>query len=58
MHVDTDSQKLKTGQKFIGRHGQKWMWPVWSRDFKIDFISKMNRWNKLIFCMLVQIQES
>ena len=33
LHVDTDSQKLKADQKFIGR-------------------------NKLIFCMLVQIQES
>ena len=26
--------------------------------FRIDCISEMNRWNKLIFCMLVQIQES
>ena len=29
--------------------GQKWVWPVWSWDFKIDCISEMNRWNKLIF---------
>ena len=34
------------------------MWPVWSWDFKTDCISKMNIWNKLIFCMLVQIQKS
>ena len=27
-------------------------------DSKIDYISKMNRWNKLIFCMLIQIQEN
>ena len=31
---------------------------LWSQDCEIDFISKMNRWNKLIFCMLVQIQEN
>ena len=29
-----------------------------SGQSKIYFISKMNRWNKLIFCLLVQIQES
>ena len=43
---------------FLGGHGQKWVWPVWLRDSKIDCISRMNRWNKLIFCMQVQIQES
>ena len=36
----------------------KWVWPVWSRDSKIGCISRMNRWNELIFCMVVQIQES
>ena len=35
LHVDTGSQKLKADQKFIGWDGQKWMWSVWSRDFKI-----------------------
>ena len=39
-------------------HGQKWMWPVWSREFKIDSISKMNRRNKLTFWMLVETRES
>ena len=29
-----------------------------SSQSKINFISRMNRWNKLIFCLLVQIQES
>ena len=43
---------------FLGGHGQKWVWPVWSRDPKIDYIPRMNRWDELIFCMLVQIQES
>ena len=38
-------------------HAQKWVWPVWSWDSKIDFISKLNKWNNLIFCMLVQMQE-
>ena len=32
-----------------GGNCQKWVLPVWSRDSKIDCISKMNRWNKLIF---------
>ena len=33
------------------------MWPVWSRDSKIDCISRMKRLNELHFCMLVQIYE-
>ena len=44
-------------KKLLGGHGQKWMWPVWSWDSKIDCISKLYRWNNLIFCMLVQMQE-
>ena len=39
---------------FLVRHGQKWMRPVWSCESKDDWIS-VNRWNKPIFCMLVQI---
>ena len=40
--------KIKSWSKnFLGGHSQKWMWPVWSRDSSI-----------LVFCMLVQIQES
>ena len=45
-------------KKFWGGHSRGWMWPVWSQDSKIDCISRMNRWNKLIFCMLVQIKEN
>ena len=33
-------------------HVQKWVWPVWSLDSKILYISRMNRWNHLIFCWL------
>ena len=33
---------------------KKWLWQVWSWYSEIDCISKMNRWNKLIFCMLIQ----
>ena len=36
-------------KNLLGGHGQKWMWLVWSWDSKIDFISKMKRWNKLFF---------
>ena len=39
-------------------HGQKWVWPVWSQDSKIGSIVRMNWWNELIFCILVQIQEA
>ena len=58
LHVDTDSQKLKAHQTFIGWDGQEWVWLVWSWGSKIDCILKLNRWNKLIFCMLVQIQDN
>ena len=55
LHVETDSQKLKVIKIFLGGHGQKWVWSTRLWDSKIDFISKINRWYKLIFCMLVQI---
>ena len=60
LHVDITSDKLKIDQKTWGegRHGQKWVWPILSRDSKIDCVSRMNRWGEPIFCMLVQIQES
>ena len=45
----------KAIENFLGEHGQKWVSPVWSWDSKIGCISEMNKWNKLIFCMLVQI---
>ena len=51
--------KTKSWSKYFwGRHGQKWLWLVCSQDYKTDWISKTNRRNKVIFCMLVQIQES
>ena len=39
-HVDTNSQKLKIEDFLIG-HGQKWVWPIWSLDSKIDVISRI-----------------
>ena len=42
--------KIKTWSKvFLDGHGQKWVWSVWAWDSKIECISKMNWWNKLIF---------
>ena len=38
LHADTNSLKLKVDQNFLDGHGQKWMWPVWSQDSKIDCI--------------------
>ena len=58
MHVETNSQKLKNDQKFLIGYGKKWAQPVWSEDSEIERNSRMNRLNKLIFCMLVEIQES
>ena len=58
MHFDTDSQKSKVCKIVLDGHGQKCVWPVWSRNSKINCISKMSRRNKLIFCMLAQIQQS
>ena len=45
-------------ENFWDGYGQKWVWTVWSQESKTDCILKMNGWNKLIFCMGVQIQES
>ena len=56
LHVDTNSHKLKVDQKFFDGCGQQWLWPVWSRDSKIGCISRTNRWNELIFCMVMQMQ--
>ena len=48
LHLDTDSQKLNLIKNFLDEYGQKWVWPVWSQDCKIDCISKKT-WNNLIF---------
>ena len=46
MHVVINSCRLKGDQKFLGSGlGQKWVWPVWWQDSKIDRIWRMNRWN-------------
>ena len=29
LHVDTDSQKIKTDQMFLGGHGRKWLCQIW-----------------------------
>ena len=41
---------------FFGGHGPKWAWQSVRGTLKLTF-SKMSRWNKPIFCMMVQIQE-
>ena len=33
-------KNLKLINFFGGGHGQKWVWPVWSQDSKINFISR------------------
>ena len=55
LHVDTNSHKLKVDQKLFG-----WVWSkmgVWSQDTKIGCISRRNKWSKLIFGVLIKIQE-
>ena len=56
--VDTNSHKVKVYQKILGGHDQKWVWPVWTQEIKIDCISRMNRWYELIVCMLLLIHKS
>ena len=56
LNVNTNLQKLKTHRKFSVGHGQKWVWPICSRDSKIDCILRMNRCNQQIFCMLVHVE--
>ena len=45
---------MKKYESFRGWRGQKWLWPVMLWDFKIDCIWRMDRWNKMIFCMLIR----
>ena len=42
----------------LGGNGQKWECLIWLQESKIECISGMNSWNKLIFYMMLQIQES
>ena len=43
------STRLKLFQYFLGRSGQTWEWSLRSRNFKISFISRMNRWIQVLF---------
>ena len=57
-HVDTDSWKLEVDRKVLG-----WAWSRMGvatlfQDSKIGCMSRRNEWNKLIFGVLIQIQES
>ena len=42
----------------MGGHGQKWVWPFRIRGSKICCVQWMNRQVELMFCMLIEIQES
>ena len=33
----------KTHKNFLVGDGQKWVWPIWPLDCKIDCISRMNQ---------------
>ena len=42
-------------ENLVVEHSKKWVWSIWSLGSKFSCISRMNRWNELIFCMLAQI---
>ena len=42
--------------KVLGEHGQKLSCPLWLRYSNVGCFLRVSRWNKLIFCMLTQIQ--
>ena len=48
----------KLMEHFLAGHSQKWVWPTWFWDPKIECIWKRNRSNKLILCMLIQIPKN
>ena len=56
LHAGTNLCKLKHDWKFLDGYVQKWVWPVWPQDSKIDCISEMSRWNKLIFSSLYKFR--
>ena len=43
LDVGTKLQKLKVDVKFFGWAWSKRVWPIWSLDFKIDYIFIINR---------------
>ena len=45
------NQYFENGSYFGNAHGQIWMWPFRSWIFKNCFISRINWWIELIFCM-------
>ena len=46
---------IKTSTSWHYMEAFKTFWPFRSGNFKICYISRMIWWNKLIFCMLIQI---
>ena len=45
LHDDTNSQKLKVDQNFFGLAWANMSVANWSLNSKIDYISRINRWN-------------
>ena len=37
---------------FLDGHDQKWVWSVWSWHFKINSISRMKTWEKVMFACI------
>ena len=54
LHVDTNSQKLSWSKSFGWEWSKKGVANLVSQ-LKSDFISRMNWWNWLIFCMQLEI---
>ena len=44
-------------EKYWCGYIQKWVSPLRSQDIKFGFISRRNQWSKLIFGVLIKIQE-
>ena len=40
--VNANLQKLKVYQDSLVGHDQKWVWPIWYVDSRIDCISRIN----------------
>ena len=55
LHVDTTSKKLRVSQIFFVWAWSKMVVPILCLNYKSDCISRINRWDKLIVCMLIQI---
>ena len=56
LYVEKKSTKKKILiDKFWGQNGKKWVWSIWLQDSKFEYISGGNSWNKLVFCLMLQI---